>query len=194
MIHCKKSTETSLGMLYFELHIVFTTPLYLAVLWKWYNCAIFLSLMYLSSKSFDQIVAFSNDSSCLYINGIAFFFLKLIIFIACSLMELQNLFMQFSPLYTWCLFSTLWNVHIEDIEYQQGIFSQIFRIIFRSIYFSKHRFKICINNRWCLIRFCWLTSNTLVTSEHIRMLQKPLLWHIFFVIVVCSLFYINEDN
>ena len=90
------------------------------------------------------------------------------------LMELQNLSMQFSHLYTSCLFSTPSNVNIEDIEYQQGIFSQFFRIVFTSICFSKLRFKICINNRWCLIRF-WLNSNTLVTSEHIRMLQKPLL-------------------
>ena len=43
------------------------------------------------------------------------FFLKLIIFIACSLKDSQNFFMQSLPLYTSCLFSRLLNNDIVDL-------------------------------------------------------------------------------
>ena len=79
-----------------------------------------------------------------------------------------KLFMQFSPLYTSCFFSMSF-VYIMLIFYvikcpyrrhwmpTGNMFTYFccywfFRIIFRSFYFFNQRLKICINNRWCLIR------------------------------------------
>ena len=55
-----------------------------------------------------------------------FLFLKLIIFIACSLKNPRNFFMQFLPLYTPCLFSMVLNEDIVDIEKPDGICSLTF--------------------------------------------------------------------
>ena len=68
-----------------------------------------------------QFIWLRHDSYSLFPNGIIFFFSKLIIFIAYSLNDSQNFFMQSSPLYTSCWFSIPWNVHIKDIAYLQGI-------------------------------------------------------------------------
>ena len=46
----------------------------------------------------------------------SFFYSKLIYFIACSLKDSQNIFMQSLPLYTPCLFSMLLNEDIVDFE------------------------------------------------------------------------------
>ena len=54
------------------------------------------------------------------------FFQKLIIFIACSLKDAQNFFMQSLPLYTPYLFSMLLNEDIVDIETPDGICSLTF--------------------------------------------------------------------
>ena len=51
-----------------------------------------------------------------------FFFLKLIIFIACSVKNLQNFLMQSLPLYMSCLFSMLLDEDIADIEKPDGIY------------------------------------------------------------------------
>ena len=51
-----------------------------------------------------------------------FFFLKLIIFIACSVKNLQNFLMQSLPLYMSCLFSMLLDEDIADIEKPNGIY------------------------------------------------------------------------
>ena len=56
--------------------------------------------------------AFAFSALCL----ITSFFQKLIIFIACSLDNLQNVFIQALPLYTSWLFSMLLNEYILDIE------------------------------------------------------------------------------
>ena len=50
-----------------------------------------------------------------------FFFLKLIIFIACSLKNSQNFFMQSLPIYTSWLFSMLLNEDIIHIEKPDGV-------------------------------------------------------------------------
>ena len=50
-----------------------------------------------------------------------FSFLKLIIFIVCSLKDSQNFFMQSLPQHTSCLFSILLNEDIVDIEKPYGI-------------------------------------------------------------------------
>ena len=54
------------------------------------------------------------------------FFLNLIIFIACSLKDSQNYFMQSLPVYTSCLFSMLLNDDIVDFEKPDGICSSTF--------------------------------------------------------------------
>ena len=55
-----------------------------------------------------------------------FFFLKLIIFIACFLNNSLNFFIQSLPLYTLCLFFMLLNEDILDIQKPDGICSLIF--------------------------------------------------------------------
>ena len=50
-----------------------------------------------------------------------FFFLKLIIFIACSLKDSQIFFIQSLPLYKSCLFPMFLNDDIADIEKPDGI-------------------------------------------------------------------------
>ena len=50
-----------------------------------------------------------------------FLFLKLIIFIACSLKDLENFFMQSLPQYTSCFFSMFLNDSIVDIGKPDGI-------------------------------------------------------------------------
>ena len=50
-----------------------------------------------------------------------FFILKLIIFIACSLKDSQNFFMQSLPLCTSCLFPMILNDDIVDAEKSYGI-------------------------------------------------------------------------
>ena len=91
-----------------------------------------------------------------------FFFSKLVIFIIvllnlCSLKDSQNFFMQPSPLYTSCLFYIPSNVHNVDSEYLQVICLPTFVLdnfseLHQSIFFNQ-RIKICLNSRWCLIRF-----------------------------------------
>ena len=76
----------------------------------------------------QRILAFSYDSCCSFVNNFIFFFLKLIIFIACSFKASQNLFMQSLPVYTSWLFSMLLNKHIVDIEKPDGICSLTFFI------------------------------------------------------------------
>ena len=60
---------------------------------------------------------------CIFINNLIFFFLKLIIFIACCLKNSQIFFMHSLPLYFYifCLFFMLLNKDIVDIEKSVGI-------------------------------------------------------------------------
>ena len=60
------------------------------------------------------------------------FFLKLIIFIECSLKNSQDFFMQSLPLYTSCLFSMLLNEEFADIERPDGIC-----LVFQDFYFHQ---------------------------------------------------------
>ena len=57
----------------------------------------------------------------LFVNNSIIFFLKLIIFIACSFNNSQKFFVQSLPLYTSCLFSMLINEDIVDIEKPDGM-------------------------------------------------------------------------
>ena len=123
----------------------------------------------------QQIFVFSYDYCCLFVNGIIFFFTKLIIFfIRCSLKDWQNFFMKSSPLYTSCLFSIPSTAHIVGIGYlQRNMFTYFccawfFKIVFTSIFFLNQIFKIWLNSR------SWLNHNILVSLEGITTPQKPL--------------------
>ena len=62
----------------------------------------------------------------LFVNNFIFFVLKFIIFIACSLKNSQNVFIQSLPLYISWLFSMLLNKDIVDIGKLAGICSLTF--------------------------------------------------------------------
>ena len=70
---------------------------------------------------FTNIFAFGYDCCCSFVNSFVFFFLKLIIFIACSLKNSQNIFMESLPLHISYLFSMLLNEDIVDSEKPDGI-------------------------------------------------------------------------
>ena len=70
--------------------------------------------------------AFSYDSCCSFVNSLIFLFVKLIIFIACSLKNSRNFFMQSLPVHASCLFPMLLNEDIVDIEKPDGICSLTF--------------------------------------------------------------------
>ena len=72
---------------------------------------------------------------CSYVKSFIFFFLKLVIFIAFSLKDSQNVFMQFLPLYTSCLFSMLLNDDIVDIEKSDRICCLTFAVMNSQDYF-----------------------------------------------------------
>ena len=55
-----------------------------------------------------------------------FFFLKLMIYISCSLKDSQNFFIQSLPLYTSCLFSMYLNNNTVGIKKPDGICSPTF--------------------------------------------------------------------
>ena len=66
-------------------------------------CHIFYhSFIYLQTPflQMEQNFAYSYGSCCSFVNGIIFFFPKLIIFIACSFKDSQKIFMQSSSLHT----------------------------------------------------------------------------------------------
>ena len=66
-----------------------------------------------------------NPTALLLIISV-FFLLKLVNFIACALKDLQNVFIQYSPLYTSGLFSMLLNNDTVGIEKPYGICSLTF--------------------------------------------------------------------
>ena len=50
------------------------------------------------------------------------------IFAACSLMKVQNFFIESFPRYKVCLFSLLSKAHVVEVEYLQGICSSTFGV------------------------------------------------------------------
>ena len=86
------------------------------------NFTIFLIFqIFIFKFFFTSIFAFAYDCCCSFVNSFVFFFLKLIIFIACSLKNSQNIFMESLPLHISCLFSMLFNEDIVDSEKPDGI-------------------------------------------------------------------------
>ena len=132
----------------------------------------------------------------MFIDNIIYFFSKLIIFIACSIKDLQIFFMQYLSLYIVCLFSTPSNVHIVSIEYTQGICSPTFLAYdFTNLFYIFHLHpplllikdsksgKIIhgtLSNFWY-----WLNCNILMSSIFTNCLDE---------IQVCVFFKMNEDN
>ena len=97
--------------------------------------------------------------------------------------------------------SMLLNKDIVDIKIPGGICYLTFVVdefsgLFTSINFFYYTFKICIHNKWYIIRFLILIkSNILVFLEGIIMLEKFLFSHNFFcAILVSFLLRKNEDN
>ena len=85
------------------------------------------------------------DSYSSFLNNFTFLFLKLIIFIASSIKDSQNFFIQSFPLHISCLFSMLLNDDIVAIKKPDGICSHISVVdefsgfyLHLSIYFIKH--------------------------------------------------------
>ena len=93
---------------------------------------------------------------------------KLIIFEAWSLRELQNFFIQTSPRYKLCLFSTLskspysWHWIPDRNMFTYSCYWRFFWVVCTSIYFFNQRFKVSINN---VCHFIWL--NLLFISDGI---------------------------
>ena len=78
-----------------------------------------------------------------FVNNFIFFFLKLFVFIACSLKYPQNFFIESLPLYTSCLFSLLSNDDFVDIEKLEGTCSLTFVVDeFSGLFFHPSIFSI----------------------------------------------------
>ena len=75
---------------------------------------------------FKSFLTKITNFCCLFANNLMFFFSKLIIFIAHSLKDSQNLFMQSLPLYISCLYLVALNDDIVDTEKSGGACSLAF--------------------------------------------------------------------
>ena len=92
-----------------------------------YNVNELYNVSYFQISAFNFMhYAFSYGFCSSFVNNLFFFFLKLIIFIACFLKNSLNFFIQSLPLYTLCLFCMLLNEDILDIEKPDGICSLLF--------------------------------------------------------------------
>ena len=76
-----------------------------------------------------------------------FSFLELMVFIACSLKNSENFFIQSLPLYTSCLFSMVLKEDIVDIEKPDGICSHNFVVDDILGLFLHHSIFSIINSR-----------------------------------------------
>ena len=119
------------------------------------NYMIFFKYLFsIFSLQISQILASSYDSCCFVINNAIFFFLKLIIFSACSFW-FKNFFIQSLPLQIPCLVSMLLKEDIIDIEKPDGICSLTFVMgKFSGLFLHPSIFllKNCYY-KWCFIRF-----------------------------------------
>ena len=110
---------------------------------------------------------FSHDSCYSFVNNFMFFLFKmnftslrpfLSIFMQCNP---AAFFMESLPLYIWFIISTSLNNNIVDIQKLYGIFPPTFDVNnFSGLFWHSsvfyQRIKICINNKWCFIRFVTL--------------------------------------
>ena len=140
------------------------------------------------SKRFWEFFSTNVKCCCIlafFVNcSIFFVFKKIVTFVAYSLKELQNLFIQSSPRYKVCLFSILSKAHIVDIEYSQESCLPIFGVkdfsglfAYPSIFYQK--FKVSINNVWNFIRLYILNCNILSFRDGITIPPKSLFLHTY---------------
>ena len=125
----KNYTGISLGTLNLKLPILCAAPLYLSVKWQW--SLTFLSFYYWQTflGIFFDILLFINVILILLLIKVTFFpFQNQLCFLRVLFKDSQNFFIQSSPQYKVCLFSTWSNAQIVDTEYQQRIFSPIFAV------------------------------------------------------------------
>ena len=131
-----------------------------------------------------QFIWFRYDSCSSFVNGIIFFFSKLIIFVL-SWWFTKLFHVIFYSVHIMLIFHTSNCLYCRHwiptgTMFTYFCFTWFFKIIFTFIYYFNQILKICINNRWCLIRFLLL-----FTLQH----HKNLYFHIFFwEIQVCFLF------
>ena len=92
-------------------YVMHSHPIFLCIMTMTTNFTIFFIF-----HMFIFNFSFLYDSCCSFVNNFSFFFLKLIISIACSVKDSQNFFMESLPLYTSWLFSMLLNDDIVDIQ------------------------------------------------------------------------------
>ena len=103
-------------------------------------------------NSFSKIINKNIKDSCYsFVCSIIFFFLKWIIFIVCSLKASQKEHLIL-------IFYTIKYPYLRNWIPARNMLKHFccewfFKIIFTSIYSFNQRFKICINDRWCLIKF-----------------------------------------
>ena len=123
-----------------------------------------------------QIIAFWHDCCHLFFNGIIFSFSKLIISIAFCPKDSQFFFMQSSSLYTSCSFFNY--IDIVQLLLLKMIFQKHFSI---HLFFSQ-RFKIYLNDRWCLIIFLVLIKHEYLSAfERHYKTTKIFIFTYFFV-------------
>ena len=111
-----------------------------------------------------------------------FFFLKLIICIACSLVNSQNFFMQSLPLHTSCLLSMLLNddiVNKNQMEY---------------VYFYIHQYFLLNIQDYAKIKNGALMFKNIIFQKALQRLKNLYFHIIFYEIHVCFLLQINERN
>ena len=111
---------------------------------------------------YNRFVHFRKIPAALCLITSFFSFLKLILFIACSLKDSLNFFIQSLPVHTSKLFSMLLNEDIVDMSRHWKIWWNmlayfcgrwIFRTIFTCINLFYYIFKICTNSKWYFVRF-----------------------------------------
>ena len=107
-------------------------------------------------------------------NVIIFYFSKLIIFIAFSLKNSGNLSIQYSPLYTLCLFSILSDMHILGIKNSREICSFTFNVKFLKLFL--HSSMLLVKN----LRARWIKDGVLSELRKALQHEKTIYFHTFF--------------
>ena len=134
--------------MFYILNMLCAAPLYfackMAMISSFTILLVFQIFIFNFFYKMQQIFAFLCDSCYTFVNDFILFFLKLIIFIACSLKNSPNIFIKSLPQCTSCLFSIILNEDIVDIEktccnmFAYFCYEWILRIIFTSIFSVKH--------------------------------------------------------
>ena len=106
-----KSYIIFLGILlhYYTTCTMYSTSIFPCIVGMTCKFTIFFAFQIFIFKLFFKnltFLAFPYDSCCSFVDMFIIFFLKLIIFNACFLKDLQKVFIESLPLYTSCLFTS----------------------------------------------------------------------------------------